>query len=332
MKIGLLALLLALCLLLSGCRTRTTAAPGREAAEPAQEAAGSAGAVPGEPEKAEDAEDSDQSPEEIETPGGQTRENPEAARKEFDERAAAEILPGLDRLVQAEGEGEGAPVPQEEASLWAHQLNDAAEETATQRITVERAEELTVSEEAKEADSAMTYYSVLLRERVGSLFECQRLNVYWETPEDHRTVYKTSLEHTLILDAGAYDVSARLLQENLRVDDGWIGRKNPGLIVKAVEGSVLGSGVSSDAAARRVCAALLARDGWAAIDAVQNGRVLLLSQELLLREDLRLAAMLMLAKVANPDLFADVDVEKALQMLAEEATGILPAGVWFYVR
>ena len=94
---------------------------------------------------------------------------------------------------------------------------------------LDEAEQKGVSEDAAEADSAMTFYSVLLQERTDSLFECQRMNVYWETKEDHRTVFKTSAEHQLMLKAGAYDVSARLMEPNLHVDDGWSVRKNPGL-------------------------------------------------------------------------------------------------------
>ena len=143
-------------------------------------------------------------------------------------------------------------------------------------------------------------------------------------------MFKTSLEHSLILSAGAYDVSARLLAENLRVDDGWIGRKNPGVIVKVVDKSVLGAGVSSAGKAQAVEKALLARDGWEAMDAVRGGRVLLLSEELLTAPYLQLAAALAVAKTAQPALFSDVDMEKALAMLAEEAAGSVPAGIYFY--
>ena len=38
----------------------------------------------------------------------------------------------------------------------------------------------------------------------------------------------------------------------------------------------------------------------------------------------------MIAKVSNPGLFSDVDLEEALNMLAEEATGVLPSGLFYY--
>ena len=318
--------LLLLCLLLTGCRTRTTVA-GRDARESASETAQArslsvSGSLPEESEAEEQKKDGE--------PGGQTKENPEASRKEYDENAPAEIVSGAERSVQGNGEGNGASAAKKDAAEAAQMLNEAAEETASQTIAAEQAEQAGVSEDAKEADSALTYYTVLLRDRMGSLYECQRLNVYWETPEDHVTVFKTSPEHELILNAGAYDVSARLLAGNLRVDDGWIARKNPGVIVKIVRSDVLGAGVSSPAAAQAVYAGLLAREGWRGIDAVRNGRVLMLSEELLQAPYLQTAAMLMIAKAANPEALADVDIEKALSMLMEEATGSIPAGIYDY--
>ena len=330
-KVIPLLLLVLCCLILSGCRIRTTgsgSAPGQSREEepgvpqpasvagipadgPAQEE------KPGELEKSEEA-------------GDRTKENPEASRKEYDENAPAEIVPGTERMIHGEGEGEGAFSPGEDAAKAVTKLNDSAGETATRTVAADEAEQKGVSEDGEEAESARKYFTVLLQDRMGSLFECQRLNVYWETPEDHVTVFKTSAEHSLILNAGAYDVSARLLEENLRVDDGWIGRKNPGVIVKAVRSSVLGSGVNSTGAAQRIYDGLQAREGWSAIDAVRNGRVILLSEELLSAPYLQLAAMLAIAKTANPAQMADVSLSQTLEMLMEEETGSVPVGIYYY--
>ncbi len=128
----------------------------------------------------------------------------------------------------------------------------------------------------------------------------------------------------MILDAGAYDVSARLLQENLRVDDGWIARKNPDVIVKVAPSG----GVTADAAA--YLAALASRPGFSAVSAVRSRRVLLLAEELLLTPQMRAAATLLLAKACYPDLYQDVDAAEALRALAGEAEGALPASLYAY--
>ena len=323
-KKRLLPLILCLALLLSGCRVRTRGdgreLPAADAAVGLADGSQTGGDAPGDP-----AESADGASEEIDESSERTRENPQASRKEFDENAPAEIVPGAERLLHAEGEGGGAAVLNGDAARGVSRLDADAEETASQTVAAPDAERMGVSEDAEAADSALTYFTVLLRDRMGSLYECQRANVYWETAQDHVTVHKTSPEHALILEAGAYDVSARLLPENLRVDDGWVARKNPGVIVKVVDGSVLNGGE-----AEAVLHALAARDGWAGIDAVRNRRMLLLSAELLEAPHLRVAAMLALAKTAAPELFADVDPGDALRMLVEEAAGAPPAGTYFY--
>ena len=314
-----LALILALILglPLAGCRVRTT--DGGAATANGINAAGGAAAS----EPAEDAPAEDES-------GDQARDNPEAARRIYDDNAPVEIEAGADRLVQGPGEGGGAPVAEDEAEQSAVQLDEGARETATQTVPAETAEKKGVSEDAKAADSAQTYFDVLLEDRLGALFECQRLEAYWETSADHVTVHKSSPEHQLILAAGCYDVSARLLAENLTVDDGWVARKNPGLIVKLVDGGALGRGVASTGAAKAARDALMAREGWAGVDAVRSGRVLLLSEEVMDAPYLRTFARLAMAKTALPDLFGDVDLEEALSMLAEEATGAPPSGVYCF--
>ena len=319
-KALLLAVVLCLLLPLSGCRTRTNGSNQSGAESINEELSGS---LPS--DRAEEQEAAENS-----EPGNRTKENPESSRKEYDETAAAEIVPGTPRQLHGEGAGGGTPVLREDAPESVSRLNDHAGETATQTVAAEQAEEMGVSEDAEAADSAMTYFTVLLRDRTGSLFECQRAYVYWETAEDHVTVHKSSPEHALILSAGAYDVSARLLPENLRVDDGWVARKNPGVIVKVVDGGVLGSGVSSLGAAKAEYQALISRPGWNAIDAVRAGRVALLSEELLKTPWLQTAAMLVIAKTANEALLSDVDLNEALRMLTEEATGSLPTGIYFY--
>ena len=320
-RMMLLVLLCSLTLLLCGCRTRTNGSPGilLPDAEESQADEGKLGeAFSQEADLTENGDSGENS--------GRTKENPEASRKEYDENAPAEIVPGTDRLLHQAGEGNGASAAYEEAETRASQVNDQAEETATQTVAAEEAEQMGVSEDAEAADSAMTYFTVLLQDKMGSLFECQRLNVYWETAQDHVTIHKTSPEHTLILTAGCYDVSARLLPENLLVDDGWVVRKNPGVIVKIVDGSVL----DSERASTTVVEGLRSREGWTAIDGIKNHRILLLSQELLEVPYLQTAAMVMIAKTANPELFTDVDLDQMLEMLAEEATGTLPTGICYY--
>ena len=333
-RVLLLLLVAGLMPFLSACRVRTNgggsgqfipAAAGNNAQAGGAEDTAGTGAVSGETQ-----EGGETDPQKNGETGTRTKENPDASRKEYDENAPVEILPGTGRLLYGEGEDNSAGAASDDAQAAGAFLNDQAEEPAYQTVAARETENKGVSEDADKADSAMTYFTVLLEDRGGSLYECQRVNLYWETTGDHVTVHKSSAAHSLILNAGAYDVSARLLPENLRVDDGWVVRKNPQVIVKVVDGSILGSTVSSPAAAKDVYRELSLREGWPGIDAVRNHQVLILSQELLDAPYLQTAAMLMIAKTANPELYADVDLQQALQMLAEEATGAVPYGIYYY--
>ncbi len=269
--------------------------------------------------------------EEIDEAGDVTKENPLAHRKEYDESAPAQILPGGDRFVDESGAGSGRSVPSPEEVETVSRLDDAAEETAERTVPVAEADDLGVSEDAEEADSALKYYTVLLEDRLDTLFECKRVYVYWETSVDRVTVHRSSPEHALILAAGAYDVSARLLPENLKVDDGWVARKDPGVIVKAAGSDVLGSAVTDPSGAERLLREITSREGLAGVEAVKGNKVLILSEELLEAPHLVTAAELALARCAYPELFADVDLDEAIALLCGEATGTQGSGVYYYM-
>ena len=98
------------------------------------------------------------------------------------------------------------------------------------------------------------------------------------------------------------------------------------MIVKVVERSVLGSGVQSTRQAEAVCGALKAREGWSQIDAVQNGRVILLSGG-----TGKTGAEVLLAKAIYPALFGDTDGDEALRALTQEAYGAPASGTFIYV-
>ena len=316
-------LLLLMLLMLTGCRARTGGV--RYPSETASRSAGGPASDTG-----TSAAEEGPGGKEIDETGERTQENPESSRKEYDEDAPAEILAGGDRDVHTPGDGPGMPLEAAEAADRVSRLNDGAEETATETVSAPEAEDLGVSEDAEEADSALKYYTALLEDRLGTLFECKRVYVYWETPSDRVTVHRSSPEHSLILDAGAYDVSARLLEENLRVDDGWVARKDPGVIVKAVESGVLGTGVTDVSRAETVFREMVSRKGWEGIAAVKGGRVLILSSQLLEAPYLTVAAELILAKCAYPELFADEDPDEAIALLCTEATGKAPEGIFYY--
>ncbi|MGM9638307.1 MAG: hypothetical protein ACI3XT_01790 [Butyricicoccaceae bacterium] len=329
-----LFLVFGLILSAAGCRSRTTA-DGQPALhtpdvpEISDEAQASA-------EDASDAakEDTAEQPFEGEPEAdmdSDTEEDPNADRKEYDADADAEVLPGADHSLRTE-DGEPGPASEDASS---GRPTGAEEENAAQAVTetvpAEEAENTGTAENGEAADTALDYYQSLLNERLGTLFECERFSVYWETKEEYRTVFKTSFEHQLIVDAGAYDVSAKLLAENLTVDDGWVERKDPGLIVKVVDSDLLGDGVFTTGMASAAREALKARPGWENVTAVKNDAVVLLSEELLGDQAMRTAAAVYLAKIMYPSLFEDTDADECLQLLTAEAYGSAASGIYVFV-
>ncbi len=324
----LLLLLLAGTLILGGCRVRTTPdlPAGQDDPQAGKASAGQEQRADG---KDTAAEPSDGEPEASDS-GEWSRDNPDADRKEYDETADTEIIPGAPHTASGDGTGETAGRDTADSEQRASLLDDEAEKSATRIVTVGEAERLGEAEDAKPAETAADYYRVLLQDRLGSLMECKRLYVFWETETEWRTVYRTSPEHRMILNGGCYDVSGRLTEERLTVDAGWVFRKNPDVIVRAVPAGVLGNGVYSTDAAKGIRNEMLRREGWEGISAVQAERVVLISPEMTEAPHLKLAAELLIAKTAYPDLFPDVDVGEALKALTEEATGSIPEAVFFY--
>lgn len=331
----IVSMLLAAILLLSmtGCRTRTTVtAPEGPEAETGETAPSgeAAGETPSDT-AAEDTVPQETPPPEAEPdPNAPTEEDPDARRKEYDADASAEITPDADGSLHMEDAGKPGAAGDPGGQTGGRQ-DDQANRTASETVPAETAQQTGAADDAEAADTALVYYQTLLYDRLGALFECKRLYVYWETPEGYRTVFKTSKEHQLILDAGAYDVSAKLLEENLTVDDGWVQRKNPGAIVKVVGSQTLGYGVSGTSAAQSICAAMTSRPGWGDIDAVKDGRVILLSEDLLSSQAMRTAAAVCLAKALYPTVFSDIDPREALTLLSQEAAGRTASGTFVYI-
>ena len=317
-RAAVIILSLLLALTLGGCRTRVVA-PEPESVRQTEQARERE-------ESAPPPAGGDVAPETPDT-DEETAPEDDAERREYDSDASGELADDAETPLYAPAEqpAEAVVAAADGAGGPANVESGAAELTATETVPAEEAEQLGAGEDGAVADSMLTYYTTLLSDRVGPLFECKRLYVYWETAADHTTVYKDSPEHRMIVDAGAYDVSAKLLAENLMVDDGWVSRKNPDAVVKVADGGALDVG-----AARALCDALAARSEWGGVGAMRDGRVLVLSQRLLDTQAGRTAAMVYLAKLLYPDQMSDVDADEALRALTREATGSAYSGTYAY--
>lgn len=314
-----LLLLLWLLLTASGCRRRTTtAAPIPQSVADAQPLGDESPSRAAPQTSSPDAD-----------PDSETVENPDSPRREYDENAAAGIDFTAHHPIHGDGEGGGQPLSGGEARQTTTQFDDEASLPVTMTLPDDDAERIGTANNAQTAETATQYYTALLSSRLGKLFECQRLSVYWETGGNHVTIGKTSKEHALLLSAGAYNAASRRAEDMLTVDDGWIERKNPDAIVKVVPDSVLGGGVFLTESAQSIRHALLTRKALGGTGAIRKERVYLLSESLLQTPATRLAAAVYLASSMYPDLFGDVDATEAARQLIDEA-GLPSAGTFFY--
>ncbi|MGN0778327.1 MAG: hypothetical protein ACI4MJ_04200 [Aristaeellaceae bacterium] len=334
----LCALMLSMLLMLPGCTLRTRIIPADDAAQAAVQNTSGSSLPAG--EQAADAwtgipfalsgENRD-APSDEPDPNAPSVHDPNVRRREYHEHADAELVEGDNNPLWLAAQDASTHAAEGKAGQSGMEA-DSADLKATEMLSQQEAEQLGVSEEAPRAEQVYQFYQTLLNERVGSLFECKRLYVYWETSVDYQTVFKTSPEHQVILMAGGYDVAAKRQADALLVDDGWIARKTPGCIVKCVDSSVLGKRVRGIQEAQRRLDALCARPGWQAMNAVKTKTVILLSEELMVTQWGQLAAALYLAQIMYPDAMSDVDTDEALRLLSQEATGTAINGVFAYAQ
>lgn len=325
----IMTLLLCACLGLSGCTLRTRVVPeaadtsddqtgtGRSvaaemSAQPGSDTADMAGAAPNENAPASSEPD----------PNAPTLHSDEAERRTFAEHVSAALDEGASRQATLTTADEALPAqPQEGGTVPYDRQQTSAELTLTERKPLAEADELAAADEGRVADSVLQYYQTLLMTKANTLFECQRLYVYWETAQDHVTVHKTSVVHTVITLAGGYDVAAKRQEDALLVDDGWISRKDPGCVVKVLPRD------TTESEAQTIRAALRARPEWGSITAVKNDSILLLNERLLDTPAGQTAAALLLAAAMYPQAYADLDEAAALaELMAADGAA------WLYTR
>lgn len=165
-------------------------------------------------------------------------------------------------------------------------------------------------------------YSTLLRQGVNTIFPCQLMYIYTETSEDLVTISRGSEIYQMMTNAGGLNVSSRLSPDNLSVTTDWVIGRNPDIIVKFVDDTILGNEITGTHAASQALYSIISRQGWGAINAIQNNDIILFSEQMLELEETRLAAKLLIAYFMYPQLFEGVDTHGAVAGLMGEMVGI----------
>ena len=208
----------------------------------------------------------------------------------------------------------------------------AAAEEATDRLAeteiVEQESETNPADEGGAVGVIIDESAQFLRAGLGALYECEKGYVYIEGVADYVTAARGSAMHSLVVEAGGYNVAEKLQGAAPVVEADWVLRKNPNVIVKCVDS--LGAGVTSSAAAQATIALLTSRPGWENIGAVMSRTIVLLSEELLKTEEGRLLAKLYIAEAMYPTLFAQKSIAKIAEELAAAGGKSFMDGLYVY--
>lgn len=167
------------------------------------------------------------------------------------------------------------------------------------------------SEEDKEQEeapihTAVEIYQELMAANNAELYECQRLQVYFELESEFASVTRDDYRHVLIEKAGGYNI-AEIKYSEITAD--WVDRKQPQIIVKVVDSSVLGSGVYDTSAADSKLSEILYREGFEGLPAVTSATIVAISNELFDSKEGQVLAELYMAKAMYPAIYGDYNLE-----------------------
>ena len=171
-------------------------------------------------------------------------------------------------------------------------------------------------------------YKNILKQGLGSMYECEKGYVYFETPTDYQTVNKKNYIHQMIISSGGYNIAEKLLDDALIIKDDWLLRKNPSLIIKCVDNTILGDNITDTGNARAVAENIMNRADWIGVSAVLNNNIVLISNQLLDTEEGRFIAELYIAKSMYPELFMSIDINEICNSIwVSDVSGVYVYGV-----
>lgn len=162
-----------------------------------------------------------------------------------------------------------------------------------------------------------------------------KLRCYWEGYTDYTSVSDGSGGNEIISLANLYNVyTSSAGGAYPTISDEWIIQKDPQVIVKMVSGTknILGKTINNYSAASAKYNELAARPGWSEISAVKNSKVIILNSSVGTTAFGCAVAPLMLAKVAYPEKFADIDVDAYTRNFYKKYWGSDLTGTWRYTH
>jgi len=179
-------------------------------------------------------------------------------------------------------------------------------------------------DEAEEFIDFFENHMDLIKERVEGLSEDEKPKVYIEWCRPYLAFNKLSGAGQMCEMAGGINIAADLTgvgsPHSLVVDPEWVVEQNPDIIIKVVSENT-GYDVDDVEGIKTARDEIMTRPGWESINAVKNGKVYLISIELLDGPHAVVAAQYF-AKWLHPELFEDLDPAAFHQEYLDRYMGI----------
>ena len=183
------------------------------------------------------------------------------------------------------------------------------------------------SDDTQDLATKLSAYTRYISSKHQAVFPCQQTNVYCELVEDYQAAHAPSAENRALVAVEAVNVGEAKTDT---VSAAWVRSVNPGLIVKLVDTTVLGSGVNSTSRAKDVAQGIMARDGWESVDAVQHRDVIVANAGLLGSDAGTMLFKLYLAMYIYPDAYGDLIEQGGIDYVYKDIYGTDPDGTYFY--
>ena len=183
-------------------------------------------------------------------------------------------------------------------------------------------------ERARQHIAWRNHYIDLIRRRVRSLKEEEKVSVYIEGWSEWSTASEGSAYHQCVTIAGGKNIAAELEGEYPKVSPEWVLEHNPDVIIKVSYKTGVGYTVSDTSEVEALRNEIMNRAILKDTKAVREGRVYVIKSSILLkRSEVGIAYI---AKWLYPDLFEDLDPKQIHKEWFEKWFGAPYRGVWAY--
>lgn len=224
-----------------------------------------------------------------------------------------------DKGIVAKLENSGIPV----VMLDCYFLNTMAQDMTTLGKILGK------EKEAADFNAFYTKYLNLAVDRTKDIPESSKLRLYVDYYTDYGTVSKGSASEDLLIAAGARNLADNLGVPFPKISSEWVIAQNPQVIFKICGTSVANGYGQSTNAMKRKHQEIMQRPGWSRIDAVKNGRIMVIANEIFTNVRAPVGILYM-AKYLYPDLFEDVDPDAIHREWLSKFYGLPPDGAWIY--